>query len=121
MTKFVPILIYLVIPILGLLLYQQVCTVMDRRKVREAPRVVLAILFATYGGWLLVLLTSWLWYWSGLASLGLLYLVVVAPVLSVGFGLYLYPKRKASAFHSAAFLASAGYAIVPIAVVILTR
>ena len=119
MTILIPILIYLIIPFLGFLLHRKLCTVMDRRQVPEAPRLVLAILFVTYGGWLLVFLTLWLWYWSGLASLGLLYLRVVAPILLILLAVYLQPRRKVSTFHTATFFASAGYVTIPIAMLLL--
>jgi hypothetical protein len=80
---------------------------------------VFAILFFTYGGWLLVLLTVSLWYWSGLALLGLIYLMVVAPIVLIGLAVYLRPRRTKSPFHRAAFAASAGYVIIPAAVLVL--
>jgi hypothetical protein len=42
------------------------------------PAVPFFVLFFTLGGWLLVLLTAWFWEWSGLASLGMLYLIFIA-------------------------------------------
>jgi hypothetical protein len=46
------------------------------------PVVPFFVLFFTLGGWLLVLLTAWFSEWSGLASLGMSYLIFIAPVLT---------------------------------------
>ena len=55
---------------------------MSAARIDSPPTVPFFVLFFTLGGWVLVLLTAWLWEWSGLASLGMIYLLLVAPVLT---------------------------------------
>ena len=66
------------------------------------------ILFATYGGWLMVLLTALFWEWSG-ASLGVFYLVLVAPFVTAGVTFSLRGSYALSVFHRVAYIASMAY------------
>ena len=72
--------IHLIIPLIGLLYFLRLKKQMKSENVQEAPTTELFIIFATYGGLLLVTLTTILWQWSGMASLGTFYLVVGAPI-----------------------------------------
>jgi hypothetical protein len=73
------------------------------------PAVPFFVLFFTLGGWLLVLLTAWFWEWSGLASLGMLYLIFIAPVLTAVLSWRLRAQRNLSKFHTCAFYLSGAY------------
>jgi hypothetical protein len=73
--------IHLVIPLLGLIYFISVVRRMDRENVPDQPVAELFIIFSTYGGLLLVVLTALFWKWSGMASLGLFYLLLIAPVI----------------------------------------
>jgi hypothetical protein len=57
-------------------------------------------------------------YWSGMASLGVAYLMFIAPVVMTAVAIKLYLKRKVSFYHCGSFLACAGYVLLPIAVVL---
>src|SRR5215470_16933521 len=57
------------------------------------------ILFATYGGWLIVMLTSIFWAWSGMATIGFVYLTLVAPPVMFALTIRLYKQRSLSRFH----------------------
>jgi hypothetical protein len=50
-----------------------------------------------------VLLTVWFWEWSGMASLGMLYLILIAPVLTAVMSWKLRHQRALSRFHAWAF------------------
>ena len=102
-------LIYLVVPAAGLQWFLWLCDDMREEKIEHPPVVPLFIIFATYGGLLLVILTAFFWYWSGMASLGLAYLLFLAPIIMLILAWQLYPERKASRFHRAAFVASVAY------------
>jgi len=115
MSTLIPIAIYVLVPFGGLRLYQAVNARMGRMNVPDPPRVVLGILFFTYGGWLLVILTDIFWYWSALASLGVLYLIAVAPVVVAGTTARLYLIRNLSGFHKLAFAGSVAYVILSVA------
>jgi hypothetical protein len=105
----VSILIHAVVPISGLGLYLRLRERMIEAQITDAPIAPLFILFATYGGWLLVGLTFLLWYWSGMATLGLAYLIFIAPVVMLALAVRLYKQRNLSSFHFGAFAASAVY------------
>ena len=81
------------------------------------PIIPYVILFFTLGGWLTVLLTVCFWEWSGLASLGMLYLILVAPLLTAFMSWHLRLERRLSRFHAWAFyLSMASTFLVVIAV-----
>ena len=73
------------------------------------PTIPFFILFATFGGWLLVVLTAWLWEWSGMSSIGMIYLILVAPVVTTVMFWNLRSQRTLSAFHRCAFVLSGTY------------
>jgi hypothetical protein len=101
--------IYLVTPLLGLAAYAILMQTMRRARVDSPPTVPFFILFFTFGGWLLVLLTAWLWEWSGMASIGMIYLLLIAPVLTGIVFWRLRSQRTLSGFHRCAFLLSGAY------------
>lgn len=82
---------------------------MRAAQIERPPVFPLFIIFATYGGWLIVLLTMLLWYWSGMAVLGLIYLVFIAPVVMTVLAVLLYRQRRLSRYHFASFIASGIY------------
>ena len=51
---------------------------MKDNNIESPPFVPLFLLFVTYGGWLIVLLTKLFWVWSGMATLGIAYLILTA-------------------------------------------
>ena len=57
----------------------------------------------------MVVLTALFWQWSGLASLGVAALILVAPFATAGVALSLRKRRALSAFHRSAYLASIFY------------
>jgi hypothetical protein len=102
-------LIHLVLPAAGLQWFLWLRADMREEEIERPPVIPLFIIFATYGGLLLVILTALFWYWSGLASLGLAYLLFPAPLIMLVIAWRLYPERKLSRFHRAIFIASAAY------------
>ena len=74
--------IFVVTPLPGVATYAMLLRKMVAARIDSPPTVPFSVLFFTLGGWVLVLLTAWLWEWSGLASLGMIYLLLVAPVLT---------------------------------------
>ena len=83
--------IHLFIPLAGFLYFLQLKNRMKNESIQDAPTAELFIIFATYGGILLVTLTTIFWKWSGLASLGAFYLIIVAPIV---MGLIAYRNRQ---------------------------
>ena len=93
------ILIHLVTPAAGVGFYVWLCITMRRRGVAEPPYLTFFFLFATLGGWLLVGLTSVFWSWSGMASLGVFYLLLLSPFIASGFAFFMRDEWAESTFH----------------------
>lgn len=94
--------IYILLPAAGLTTF----VVVDRR-IRHARQGRLLeaayfTLFLALGGWLLVGLTSAFLSWSGMASLGMFYLLLIAPFISAIMAWKLR-GRKQGLLHSLAF------------------
>lgn len=103
------ILIHLAVPLAGVGLFLHLRRKMLLAKVEEPPVLLLFILFATYGGLIVAILTALFWYWSGMATLGLVYLLLLAPIVTLALAVVLYRRRHLSGYHAAAFWLSAGY------------
>jgi hypothetical protein len=103
------ILINLVVPVAGVWLFLRLRRRMLNAEIEEAPVIPLFILFATYGGLIIALLTALFCCWSGMATLGLAYLLLVAPVVMPALAIVFYRRRRLSSYHAAVFWLSAGY------------
>jgi hypothetical protein len=101
--------IHLLVPLLGVVVFALFCRWMRQTHVRSPPYLSYFILFATFGGWLMVGLTALFWKWSGMASLGVFSLVLVAPFVTAGVAFRLRNRRALSAFHRSAYIASIAY------------
>jgi hypothetical protein len=105
------VLIHLVTPALGLACYIWLCARMHKRSIPEPPYITYFFLFFVLGGWLMILLTGLFWYWSGMASIGALFLAFVSPFVASVFAFVLAGVRSDSAFHRWAFRISLSYAV----------
>jgi len=95
----VPFVIYFVIPLIGLVSYINLRKRIVKRELSNPPTADMFWIFFTYGGLLTVILTSLFWKWSGMASLGFLYLILLAPVVMAIISYRQYKNRKTSIFH----------------------
>jgi hypothetical protein len=107
----IAVIIHLIIPIVGLFMFLKLATKM-KSEIIHPPILEFFIIFATYGGLILVILTSIFWKWSGLASLGTFYLILAAPILLGIISYQQFKKRRISKFHYLAFQISALYFII---------
>src|SRR5947208_11089968 len=73
--------IYLVVPLAGLIWYVKLCRQLRKRGAPAGLSKQLFIIFLCWGGVLLEALTAVFWHWSGLAAVGMFFLIIVAPVL----------------------------------------
>ena len=106
------------VPLLGIAAYLLLCRRMLRSGVELAAVLSYFILFAIYGGWLVVFLTAFFWEWSGMASLGVFFLLFFAPFISLAASIVLWRQRPSSIFHRVGFVLSAFYAgFVPLVVI----
>ncbi|MBL9113739.1 MAG: hypothetical protein JNJ83_01945 [Verrucomicrobiaceae bacterium] len=104
--------IHLLVPVAGVVAYLALCR---RLFVAGASPMFLAqlfLLFVCYGGVLLVVLTSLFWYWSGMASLGVFFLILAAPILLLPVLLSLWKQKNHSLAHRIAFRACGGYYVL---------
>ncbi len=95
----IPILIYLALPFSGLILFALLVLKMYNEKISNKPIAELFVVFLSYGGIIVFMLTTLFWYWSVLALIGLLYLAFIAPILHVIICIYLRKEIKSSLFH----------------------
>ncbi len=106
---------FLFLPLTGLYYFIRLRAKMIKEKIKSAPTIELFIIFATYGALLHVVLTPFLWKWSGMSSLGAIYLILVAPIV---MGIIAFKHRKTkliSYYHKWTFIAGILYfAIAPI-------
>jgi hypothetical protein len=107
--------IHLVIPLTGLLYFLRIKKQMKSENILNAPTTELFLVFSTYGGLLLVALTTLFWQWSGMASLGVFYLILGAPIV---MGIIAYRHRQTrtvSRYHKWTYVSGLLYfAIAPI-------
>ena len=91
--------IHLIVPLAGLILYLRLIQKIKREKVENPPIIDLFLTFATYGGLLLVMLTTFFWEWSAMASLGAFYLTIVGPIVMGVTAYRNYKNRNISNYH----------------------
>jgi len=112
--------IYLIIPLIGLLFFLKLERQMKIKNIHNRPTIELFIIFATYGGLVLVILTELFWQWSGMASLGTFYLILAAPIV---MGVIVYRNwhiRTISKYHSWVNILGLTYVvIVPVITIML--
>ena len=85
-----PILIYVVVPLIGLLVFTRLFAGVYNSSIYA----ISLINTAHFGGWLIFFLTALFWQSSGMVSLGFFYLIFIAPVLSAGFAFYILRQKK---------------------------
>jgi hypothetical protein len=93
--------IHLIVPLIGLIGFLYVVRKIKQNQIEEAPVFELFIVFATYGGLLLVTLTTLFWFWSAMASLGTFYLIIGAPII---MGIIAYRNRKVKDIQNTIYL-----------------
>ena len=107
-----PILIYLALPFSGLFLFALLVLRMYNKRISNKPISELFVVFLSYGGLLVFMLTTLFWYWSVLALIGLLYLVFIAPILHVIICIYFRKEIKSSLFHKRIYQSLLFYFII---------
>lgn len=112
--------IHLILPLIGILYFQRLRKQMKRDNISNTPTIELFIIFSTYGGLLLVALTTLFWKWSGLASLGTFYLILGAPIAMGIIALRHRQTKTISKYHKWTYLSGLLYfAVAPIIFIIL--
>lgn len=107
-------------PPIGIAAYLFVVRKMRKEQIAKPPIKELFIIFATYGTLLIISLISINNDWSGAASLGAFYLLIVAPILLFSIAYLRFRERKLSVYHRWTFWVSVSYFIVfPVILIIL--
>jgi hypothetical protein len=103
------ILVNLVLPLAGFQIFIWLRNRIRAAGIERPPIIRLFVILATYGGCVMVILTRLFWYWSGMAILGLIYLIFIAPIVMTVFAVTLYRQRGLSRYHLGLFIASSMY------------
>jgi hypothetical protein len=115
MERFVAILIHLIIPIAGMVGFVLICWQMRKASIQNAPYFQLFSLFFGFGGWLLIFLTLCFWYWSGMATLGFFFLLLILPIVVFGCALSIFENRNSSQYHLFTLYGSFAYLLFTVA------
>ncbi len=110
-TLFIFIFIYLILPVTSVVLYFCLLRRMRREQMPHAPKMSLFALFLIYGGLLMTMFTGVFGEWSGMGSLGLIFLLFIAPLIC---GAILFRHRhntQVSKYHRILFNMASGYLI----------
>lgn len=110
--------IHVLVPAAGVVLFFWLVSRMFERQIENPPVFSLFIIFATWGSLLVLILTRFFLYWSGMSTVGLLYLVFLAPIVMFAIAVRCYLERKLSRFHMGALVASISYIPVLVGVLI---
>ena len=112
--------LYLIIPFIGLLSFILLSQKIKRENIVNPPRFQLLLIFATYGVLLLIILIELVSLWSGLASLGVLYLIIGGPILMGIIAKRMHKNKLQSKYHLIVYRASLLYFIItPITLTLL--
>lgn len=102
---------YLFLPILGVVAYLRLLRRMKMAEVPCAPKRAWFALFFIYGGLLTVILTALFCPWSGMGSLGLFFLLFIAPAICGGIAWRHRHTTPLSVYHRVARHMALGYLI----------
>jgi hypothetical protein len=102
----IPIIIYVIVPVLGCLTYLKIDRDMQRKEIQFAPDIPIFALFFGYGGWLVFILTAFFWEMSGMAALGFFVLLIPTPFVILGCAVWLYRHRGESRYYGYSLRAS---------------
>ena len=112
------ILIYLIIPTVGIITYFIIVQKMKNREVPELPEVELFFVFGTYGILLIIILVDFFSLWSGLASIATFSAVTLGPILMLITARKTFHKRKLTIYHNIIFLLSISYILIIVILII---
>ena len=91
--------ILFITPLMGLLFFFVLKRRMKNERIINPPIKALFVIFITYGGLILLVLTAFFLRWSGAASLGTFYLILGAPIVMSLIAYRNYNYRQISKYH----------------------
>ncbi|HMI01681.1 MAG TPA: hypothetical protein VK541_04320 [Pedobacter sp.] len=104
--------IHVLVPLAGLAIYLRLLAKLRKQNLVSTLGIYFLIIFITYGGLLMVVLTGFFWRWSGMASLGMFYLMLPAPVLMAVTAYNNNKLKSVSKYHFLAFRAGLLYFVI---------
>lgn len=78
-------------------------------EIPNAPSLELFFVFGTYGVMLILILTSLMWRWSGMASLGAFAAMSLGPLIMGAIAYSTYKNRELSKYHKLTYQLSIAY------------
>ena len=105
------IIVFLLVPAAGVYLYLRSLQKINREVEDFAMEIHLLVVFANYGVLLLLFLTTIMWGWSGMSSLGVFYLILIAPFMMLYIA-YKGEKLKSESGYYMVVAKAGGYYIV---------
>lgn len=102
-------LLFFTLPTAGVIFYFRLLRKMRKEEVEHAPYGSLFMLFAIYGCIVMEIFMGVCWQWSGMASLGILFLAIFAPVVCGVIALRHRHNTGLSVYHRAVFRMAVGY------------
>ena len=104
--------IHITVPAIGLLAYLALVYQIRKEKTEDPPIIEFFLIFATYGALLVMILTALFWRSSGMASLGVFYLVFGAPFVMGVIAYRNRKKRQLSKYHLWSFRSGIWYLVI---------
>ena len=104
--------IHFITPLIGLIIFILITKKMKSGKVIDPPTTELFIIFSTYGILIISILTTFFWKWSGMASLGAFYLILIAPFIMGIIAYRNYKRKELSIYHLRIYKAGLFYFII---------
>ena len=101
--------VHLVVPIMGMAVYLILVKRMKKEDTPNAPVAQLFWLFGTYGVLTILVLTSLIWKWSGMASIGAFASLTIGPIIAGVSAFSVYKNRKLTKYHKLAYWLAIGY------------
>ena len=101
--------VHLAIPLIGIAVYVFLVKRMKKEEIPDAPIAQLFWLFGTYGVVLILILTSLIWKWSGMASIGAFATMTIGPIIAGISAFSVYKKRRFTNYHKWTYFLSIGY------------
>lgn len=95
----IPTIIYVLVPLIGIVGYVLLVKKMLKEEIPEPPIDGYFLLFGIYGVLLILMLTAFFWYYSGMAFLGGLAAIVIGPIISGVLAYRSYRQKGYSLYH----------------------
>lgn len=101
--------VHLLIPIIGITIYVMLVKKMKKEEIPNPPITQLFWVFGTYGVFIILILTSLIWKWSGMASIGAFASLTIGPIIACISAYSVYKNRRLTRYHKLTYWLSIVY------------